>query len=164
MIVEVLCRPGCRRLPVWRIRRLVEEILRLARRRADQVSILLTRDSEMRTLNRRFRRLDRPTDVLSFPASAGFPRGGHLGDIAISVETAARHARAAGWTLAEEIQFLILHGLLHLMGHDHETDRGEMERLQSRLSRRLWGRDVPQARTSGAIAGRGGPRRGPAHD
>jgi probable rRNA maturation factor len=111
-----------------------------------QVSILLTDDAEMRTMNRRYRGLDRPTDVLSFPAGDAVGGDtGHLGDIAVSVETAARQARTAGWRTQAEIQFLILHGLLHLLGFDHETDAGEMERLQALWARRLWGRNFPSS-------------------
>ncbi len=98
-----------------------------------EVTVLVTGDAEVRRLNRRFRRKDEPTDVLSFPAIG--PHG--AGDIAISASTAARNARRLGHTTAEELKILLLHGMLHLSGHDHETDRGEMARKEGRLRRAL---------------------------
>ncbi len=87
----------------------------------------------MRTLNRRYRRKDRATDVLAFPGAAA----GLLGDIVISVPYAARQARRRRERAAREIDRLLLHGFLHLCGYDHETDEGEMDRLEARLRRRL---------------------------
>jgi probable rRNA maturation factor len=90
----------------------------------------------MRTLNRRYRGMDRSTDVLAFPSS-GSPEGGFVGDIAISVPYAARQARRAGEPFGRELDRLLLHGFLHLLGYDHETDEGQMDRLEGRLRRRL---------------------------
>jgi probable rRNA maturation factor len=87
----------------------------------------------MRGLNRRFRRIDRPTDVLSFPSEAKKSSSGFLGDIVIDVPYAARQARARGHSLERELQILLAHGVLHLLGYDHETDDGKMFRLQRRL-------------------------------
>ena len=98
-----------------------------------EVNILVTSDAEVRRLNRRFRRKDKTTDVLSFPAVDQHCAG----DIAISASTAARNARRLGHTTAEEVKVLLLHGMLHLSGHDHETDRGEMARREGRLRRAL---------------------------
>jgi probable rRNA maturation factor len=98
-----------------------------------EVALVLTGDREVRALNARYRGKDRPTDVLSFPG----PGGGALGDIVISVETAARNAAGAGRTLARELDVLALHGLLHVLGYDHETDDGTMDRVEGRLRRRL---------------------------
>lgn len=95
-------------------------------------------DREIRELNRRYRRLDRPTDVLAFPA-APLPPGvapedaDYLGDLVISAETAARQAADAGRPLGDELGALAVHGLLHLLGYDHECDRGEMARLERLL-------------------------------
>jgi len=95
-----------------------------------EVNVLLTGDRKMRQLNRRFRRKDKSTDVLSFPSTNG-------GDIAISIPTARANERGLGHQLADEIKILILHGALHLKGHDHETDNGSMARLEQRLRKRL---------------------------
>jgi probable rRNA maturation factor len=89
----------------------------------------------MRRLNRDFRGKDASTDVLSFPGSVG-GEGRHLGDVAIAVPTARRQAAAAGHDTERELRLLLLHGVLHCLGHDHETDGGEMERLERRLRRR----------------------------
>lgn len=101
-----------------------------------ELTLVLGGDRLLRRLNRDFRRKDRPTDVLSFPADGG---EAGLGDVAISVETAARNARALGLPLPRELDVLALHGLLHVLGHDHETDDGTMDRLERRLRRRVLG-------------------------
>lgn len=105
-------------------------------------TLVLVGDERMRTLNRRFRGFDCATDVLSFPAHNGdFPTENedtdYLGDIVISVDTARRQARSRGSTLPRELRVLALHGLLHLLGHDHETDDGEMRRIEYRLRRKF---------------------------
>ena len=102
-----------------------------------EVSLVLAGDRLLHRLNRDYRKKDRPTDVLSFPGEGG---EAGLGDIVISVETAERNARGLGRTLAQELDVLALHGFLHVLGHDHETDDGTMERLEGRLRRRLLGR------------------------
>ncbi len=125
--------------PTRRVRKLLERLARLFPPPASrlpppgpEVSVLLCGDARMRTLNRRYRRKDRPTDVLSFPAG-----GRTLGDIVISVPYAAREARRRGATAGGEIDRLLLHGYLHLLGYDHETDDGQMDALEARLARRL---------------------------
>ncbi len=127
------------------------------------VTIAVVTDARVRRLNQQFRGVDAATDVLSFPAAsaeASAPRafataspdstsaaasarasgprraGGELGDIAIARGVAARQARAAGHPVSTELRVLALHGLLHLLGHDHETDDGAMARLEARLRRR----------------------------
>lgn len=100
------------------------------------ISVLLTRDQEIRRLNRQFRHKDKATDVLSFPALDAV-NGRVAGDLAISVETAARQAEEFGDSLATELQILVLHGLLHLAGFDHETDAGEMARRERQLRRKF---------------------------
>ncbi len=92
-----------------------------------EVTILLTSDAELQRLNLQFRHKDQPTDVLSFPAAdAG-------GDIAISLRTARAQAAGIGHDLLTEVKVLILHGMLHLAGLDHETDRGQMRRREQKL-------------------------------
>jgi probable rRNA maturation factor len=99
---------------------------------------LITGDAELRRLNRDFRGKDYATDVLSFPSE---PRpsgsGPHLGDIAISLGRARAQAREFGHAIEQEIQILMLHGVLHLMGHDHETDSGAMARAEKRWRAKL---------------------------
>jgi probable rRNA maturation factor len=103
-----------------------------------EVSVLLTTDDGIRGLNRRFRGKNKATDVLSFPVEAGFGLAGDLaGDLAISVETAARQAAEQGHRLSVELRVLMLHGLLHLAGLDHETDDGAMARKERRLRAKL---------------------------
>ena len=92
-------------------------------------------DRAMRKINRDFRHKDATTDVLSFPGGET-PEGSHLGDVLISVP-AARRQVPAGETVERELRRLLLHGVLHCLGHDHETDDGTMERLEARL-RREW--------------------------
>jgi probable rRNA maturation factor len=119
-----------------------------------EVTVCLVSDAEIARMNEAFRKKKGPTDVLSFPAeerrlpvslrrarkgpSQRDPRRGQfLGDIAISPSTARQNAKQLGRTLRSELQILILHGVLHLLGYDHETDRGEMDRVERRLRKRL---------------------------
>jgi len=95
---------------------------------------LLTDDRELRRLNRQFLGRDEPTDVISFPEPGP---DGFLGEIAISVERAKEQAERLGHSLADELKILMLHGLLHLTGMDHETDGGRMARREQRLRREL---------------------------
>ena len=97
-----------------------------------EFSVLLTGDEQLRALNLQFRGQDKPTDVLSFPALA--PTGG---DLAISLETAAVQAAEHGHTLQMEIKILMLHGLLHLAGYDHERDQGRMRRRENLLRKQF---------------------------
>jgi probable rRNA maturation factor len=121
-----------------------------------EVDVLITSSAQVRRLNRRFRGKNKATDVLSFPSAGGkIHHGGTetrrhsfsktsvapglrarclpAGDIAISAEVGARNARRLGHSLAEELKLLILHGLLHLAGYDHESDSGDMARQEARL-------------------------------
>jgi probable rRNA maturation factor len=101
--------------------------------KTDSATIAFVSDKKIRELNRQFRGVDKATDVLSFPAE----ETNNLGDVAISVETAATQAKENRLSFENEIAQLILHGLLHLSGYDHETDNGEMNRLELRLRRKL---------------------------
>jgi len=111
-----------------RRRELRDFLRRIARGR--RISCLLTDDRELRRLNRQFRGKNYATDVLSFPSEGG-------GEIAISLDRAREQAAERGHTLSEEIRILMLHGVLHLRGLDHETDSGEMARAEVRWRRRL---------------------------
>ena len=104
---------------------------------AGEVSVLLTGDEQLRAMNLQFRGVDKPTDVLSFPALPEAANGGQGGDLAISLETAAIQAADHGHTLQMEVKVLILHGLLHLAGYDHERDRGQMRRRESLLRKQF---------------------------
>jgi probable rRNA maturation factor len=100
------------------------------------VDVLLADDATLRRLNRSFRGKNKPTDVLSFPAPEEIAQT-HAGDLAVSLETAARQAAAYGHDLRDEVRILLLHGLLHLSGLDHETDDGEMAAREAELRREL---------------------------
>jgi probable rRNA maturation factor len=99
------------------------------------VNVLLTSSAEMKSLNRRFRGKNQPTDVLSFPAEPSRKR--LAGEIAISAEIATKNARALGHSPAEEVKILVLHGILHLRGYDHECDNGQMARREKQLRAKL---------------------------
>lgn len=101
-----------------------------------EVNVLLTSDAEIRRLNRTYRKKNKATDVLSFPAE-GPAASGIAGDLAISVPTAAAQAVRLGNSLSTEIKILMLHGLLHLAGYDHETDTGQMARRERLLRAKL---------------------------
>ena len=103
---------------------------------SDTFGVLFTGDSEIQDLNRRYREKDRPTDVLSFPGETTV-EGAHLGDVVVSVPTARRQAEEREHSLDREIRELLIHGVLHCLGHDHETDGGDMERLELQV-RRDW--------------------------
>ncbi|MEO8505961.1 MAG: rRNA maturation RNase YbeY [Acidobacteriota bacterium] len=103
---------------------------------AGSLAARLTSDAEVQRLNRRFRSKDKPTDVLSFPGETTAD-GYHVGDIVISVPTARRQAAEAEHSAERELKVLLLHGLLHCLGYDHETDDGKMERRE-RFLRRKW--------------------------
>ena len=120
-----------------RVRRLLARAARAARTEGSAVSVLFCADARMRTLNRRWRGKDKSTDVLAFPAREGGAGGGFLGDIVISVPYAAREARRRREPAAREVDRLLVHGLLHLMGYDHEKDDGEMDALEGEVRRRL---------------------------
>jgi probable rRNA maturation factor len=101
-----------------------------------QVNVLLTTDATVRRLNRQFRGKNKATDVLSFPAAVSGPLK-IAGDLAISIPIARRQAVERGHSLGVEIKVLMLHGLLHLAGYDHETDTGEMARREQKLRANL---------------------------
>ena len=121
--------------PAARVQSVLRKAARAAGSPAREVSVLFCADGRMRGLNRRYRGRDKSTDVLAFPADAA--EAGFLGDIVISVPYAGREARRRGETRAREIDRLLLHGFLHLMGYDHETDDGEMDALEGKLRKRL---------------------------
>ncbi len=133
LVVEILNRQRRRRVGAARLRRVLGAAA-ASLRVGGELALVLTGDRAIRTLNARYRKQDEPTDVLSFRGEGGALG---LGDVVISVETAERNARALGRSLAQELDMLALHGLLHVLGYDHETDDGAMDRVEGRLRRRL---------------------------
>jgi probable rRNA maturation factor len=149
------------RIPMEELRKFLARAQRMLRLPADSVTVCLVTDGEIARWNRAYRSKARPTDVLSFPAYDGSMKGAqqrlkalsaaaslplspssgdppyYLGDIAVAPAVARRNARRFGRKFGDEMRTLILHGLLHLLGYDHETDTGEMDRCERRLRRRL---------------------------
>ncbi len=121
------------RVDLKAVSKFLPPLSRVTRVSPGRFTVALVSDRRIAALNRRYRRRRRPTDVLSFASSGN----GYLGDVVISAETARRQARQLGHSLTEEIQLLILHGLLHLMGYDHERDNGQMNRRERALRHRL---------------------------
>jgi probable rRNA maturation factor len=108
--------------------------------RSAEVHVLITGDERIRDLNRRYRDVDRATDVLSFPDGDELPTGGVLlGEIVVSLDTARRQAAAAGHDEARELAELVLHGTLHLLGYGHDDDDGEMDDLEVSLRDQVLG-------------------------
>ena len=103
------------------------------------LTVCLVTDAEIARMNARFRKKKGSTDVLSFPSGEkrARNRATYLGDIAIAPRTARRYAKKNGRRLDEELRVLVLHGVLHLLGYDHETDQGQMERIEMRLRKRF---------------------------
>jgi probable rRNA maturation factor len=139
-MVEVVNRQ--RSLPIdserWQL--FAEKTLRVLPTEAAEVTVVFVSDRRMREINRLWRGKRGTTDVLSFPAGTEEfenPAGSNLGDVVISVEQAARQAKDNDLSFEEEIAQLVLHGLIHLCGYDHATDKGEMNRLEMRLRRKL---------------------------
>ncbi len=154
MVIDRQRKVRVARKPLENFLRRIRKELKLSN--AD-ISVALVSDAEIARLNRLYRNKDGSTDVLSFPSgavtsrivrlkrsagSAHSPRVTRysplfLGDIAIAPATARRYARKHGRTLSSELRVLLLHGVLHLLGYDHETDRGQMNRIERKLRRRL---------------------------
>lgn len=141
------------RVPARSLERFTREAMALLRLPSDSLTVCFVTDGAMARWNRTYRGKDRPTDVLSFASDdkgfrlkSGGSRNGaqaaraaatYLGDIAIAPAVARANALRFGRTLEDEMRILILHGILHLMGYDHETDTGQMERRERRLRRAL---------------------------
>lgn len=126
---------GARRLRPW-----LERLTATLVEGPASLGVRFASDREVQRMNRVYRGKDKPTDVLSFPGGSGEPAPEgirHLGDVLISIPTARRQAEDRGHPAERELKVLLLHGLLHCLGYDHEADQGEMERLERRL-RRTW--------------------------
>lgn len=123
------------------LRRWLDSLVREVVPSAATFAICLTSDRRIRRMNRDFRDVDQVTDVLSFPGEET-PEGFHLGDLVVSIPTARRQARSLGHSLQRELRELILHGVLHCLGMNHESDQGEMDRRELDLRSRWIGEEV----------------------
>jgi probable rRNA maturation factor len=128
----IIVRPKLSGVSLAPLERFAASAQRAARLRGE-VAILITNSATVRRLNRDFRGKDKTTDVLSFPSAAK----GMAGDIAISAQAARKQAATLRHPLTTELKILILHGMLHLAGHDHESDGGEMAKLEAKLRAKL---------------------------
>jgi probable rRNA maturation factor len=140
MELLVTIRPPLKSPPFARAEEAARSLLNDVGRPDAEVSVLLVDDAEIQTLNRDWRGIDKATDVLSWPQEEGEfdPAPGQtdiLGDVAISLDTAARQAAAREWSLADETALLLIHGILHLLGYEDETEEGaeEMRRVETRI-------------------------------
>ena len=142
-IVEVFNRQRLHKIERSSLTSLAQAVLKKINRSECSATITFIRDREMQRLNFDYRGIDKPTDVLSFAyqedLSDNDPNHNpvEIGDCVISVETAVRYAQEQNISLAMEINWLVIHGILHLAGYDHETDNGEMRRLEKRLRKEL---------------------------
>jgi probable rRNA maturation factor len=138
--IEVVNRQGRRKISAKQWRAFGEKALLAIAGDNLSATIVFVGDAAIRKLNRQFRGQNYATDVLSFPSKAEpfeVENGSQLGEVVISVQRAATQAKEHGLSFSDEVRQLILHGLLHLCGHDHEIDRGEMNRLELKLRKRL---------------------------
>jgi probable rRNA maturation factor len=141
--IEVVNRQRLARVDRRGLTRLASETLAALDRTDASLTLAFVRDVSIRSLNLKFRGKDSATDVLSFPAfdqqanDSPAAEDESLGDVVISTDTALTQAREAGHSFERELSELLIHGVLHLCGYDHETDNGEMNRLELRLRRRL---------------------------
>jgi probable rRNA maturation factor len=148
---EVVNRQRRVRIDRGRIATLADQALEAVGRPGAAITVAFVRDAVIRRLNRDYRGKDLSTDVLSFPADEDLPpavalaQAGqveagpreYLGDVVISADTAISQAQASRYSFEREVSELVIHGVLHLCGYDHETDRGEMNRMELKLRRRL---------------------------
>ena len=151
MAIEIVDRQRLARIDAGRVAKLADATLGAVGRAGADLTVAFVRDRVIRELNLRFRGNNRATDVLSFPAeddpggaNAVFLTGGvseFLGDIVVSTDAAQRQADDAGCSFLREVDELVIHGVLHLCGYDHETDRGQMNRLELKLRSKLLDQD-----------------------
>ena len=144
MAIEVVNRQRLARIDTDRVARVGAATLGAVGKAGASLTDAFVRDRIIRGLNHKFRSSDRATDVLSFPRGNGGDEdfivadmAAYLGDIVISSDTALRQADEAGLSFEREVDELVMHGVLHLCGYDHENDRGEMNRLELKLRKKL---------------------------
>jgi len=139
-VIEIVNRQHGRKIVAKHWCEFGERALRAIRKNKAEATIVFVSDRSIRDLNRSYRGKNQATDVLSFPTRAeSFEAENrqHLGDVVISVGRAAAQAKANGLSFRNEVEQLVLHGLLHLCGYDHETDKGEMNRFELKLRKQL---------------------------
>jgi probable rRNA maturation factor len=148
---DVVNRQRLAAIDTLRVARTADATLGALGRHGTNLTVAFVRDRVMRELNRKFRGRGRTTDVLSFPAEGdgqsasgvnfiGTGASEHLGDIVISTDSVLKQADDAGHSFAREVDELVIHGVLHLCGYDHETDSGQMNRLELKLRKKLLGK------------------------
>ena len=147
MATEVVNRQRLARIDARRIARIADATLAEVGRGSSTLTVAFVRDRTIRSLNSKFRANDHATDVLSFPSgNTTDPTSGlyfnnkvpeDLGDVVVSTDAAQRQAIEAGHSFDREVDELVIHGVLHLCGYDHETDRGQMNRLELKVRRKL---------------------------
>ncbi|HEY1266212.1 MAG TPA: rRNA maturation RNase YbeY [Candidatus Binatia bacterium] len=144
MPVDIVSHVRGRKLPLRRIQRTAEKILAFLDRSENELSLALVGNAAIARLNKKYRKKPKPTDVLSFPAeTGGNGEPSLLGDVVISIDKARAQAQAGGWTLAQEIDRLLIHGIVHLLGYDHERspkDARVMRTLEKKIARAVCGK------------------------
>jgi probable rRNA maturation factor len=146
MSVDVVCRVAAKKPSLRRLKQTAQKILAFLEQPQSELSLALVGNREIQQLNRKYRHKPTPTDVLSFPADdIDAPPAGRtlLGDVVISVPRAKEQAKAGGWGLDEELDRLLIHGILHLLGYDHERSKKDafvMRALEKKISRALCGK------------------------
>ena len=139
-MIGIINRQRRRKINAKQFREFGEQALQAIESKKPHAMIVFVGDAGIRKLNRQFRGKNYATDVLSFPSEAEafeVEQQKHLGEVVISVQRAESQARSNGLSFSDEVKQLILHGLLHLSGYDHETDKGQMNRLELRLRKKL---------------------------
>lgn len=146
MPVEIIRRDDGKEFPSRKLKKVAQKVLEIVEQDQAELCLVLVGNAEIRKLNAQFRKKDYPTDVLSFPAGDELPTGVQLlGDVIISVEKAREQAKEKRRTLDEELVMLLIHGIVHLLGYDHERspkDARIMERLEKKIYRALCDRGI----------------------
>jgi rRNA maturation RNase YbeY len=141
MSVDIVARSKGKKVSTRRLKSKAIRILKLLKENQSELSLALVGNREIRKLNSQYRNKNEPTDVLSFPLEQDLPKGEKLlGDVVISVEQAEKQAEEEKKTLEQELEFLLIHGILHLLGFDHEVSPKEasrMHRMEKRIQRAL---------------------------
>jgi len=146
MPVEIICRDDGKKFPDRKLKKIAQKVLEIVEQDQAELCLVLVNNTKIRKLNAKFRKKDYPTDVLSFPAGDQLPEGAPiLGDVVISVEEAKAQSKERRRTLNEEMVTLLIHGIVHLLGYDHERsskDARIMERLEKKIYRTLCDRGL----------------------